>query len=249
MTFILTGVDGSSEAQRIVYKNIAEKSNGEVFIVGITDVDNVARYIIQKKANSESELLSHLPLRLEHKADIPVDSSMKELIITTTGKDVDMRLRDPNGNSYIDFTTPINTKNVKVYEILNPKTGIWKIDSKSNTGHTVTVSALADLKFRYGFARSIPSVIEETSFNPLANKKNIFIVEATKRGHVTQLVAKIEFEDPSKNVQFILEPVVIKRRTKRSVDNLESEFFVSKDFQPPNEPFKIHVNLFVDLFN
>lgn len=231
-----------------MYKRLAESSNGDAFLVSPSEVEKFGD-IIPYALDVRYKPVNYLPPAKVHTGHFAVDRSMNKMVLSVPGRNVNINLRDPHNRTHripssrsrrsATETTQsvqavINTENIKFIEILNPEVGLWTFETESETEHSVTVSAMTDLAILYGFAKTIPNDIEETSFEPLVNEKNILVVQVSNVTLITALkFAKIAFNDSAKNFDIPLKqaPAI-------------KGMFVSDAFKTPIDSFKIFVSSF-----
>lgn len=190
---------------------------------------------MSNKVDHRFTILDHFPATKEQTIDINVDQSLQALMVSVAGENPELKIFKPSKEEYNNYVKSINLDNIKIVEVDKPEPGNWTFNAKTKSLHTLTLSALTELKFNYGFATHKPNHIEDTSFQPLELMKNIFIVEPSNDSLIGNLTAaKFIIDDSMKIVRIPLKLIRQQNESKR--------LFISDEFTPSNDSFKVYVN-------
>ena len=156
-----------------------------------------------------------------------VDDTVKEFKVSVAGGSPSIVVTNPNNEVSKKAKEVLNLDNVKTVHVKNPEPGEWKVDTGSNTTHTVKVSGNSKVTFQFGFSLHSPTSLAETQLRPLYDYSNYFCIEPSDPLALVSL-DEVRFFSATFNLRVPLNPVKA------------SSVFVCP-FEPPRTIFKIEV--------
>ncbi|XP_052900964.1 hemicentin-1-like [Anopheles moucheti] len=190
ITFLLTGFcDGKSTPGYQVMNNIAAASNGQVFDLRKDQIEEVLLAI------RNTMDIDHVPLKAidsavpkQHEIDFNVDSTLREFSVSVAGVKPTIEILDPHHEPYNRARDVLNLENIRVVNVADPSPGKWNIKATSNSSHSVRLSGLSEVQFKFGFSLLEPQDSVSLSHQPVLNKANYLAIEPTE----PQLIKTLE---------------------------------------------------------
>uniref|UniRef100_A0A182R2D1 Cell adhesion molecule n=1 Tax=Anopheles funestus TaxID=62324 RepID=A0A182R2D1_ANOFN len=181
ITFLLTGFcDGKSTPGYQVMNNIAAASNGQVFDLRKDQIEEV---LLAIRSTMD---IDHVPLKAidsalpkQHDIDLNVDSTLREFSVSVAGVKPMIEILDPQHEPYNRTRDVLNLENIRVVNVADPSPGKWNIKATSNSSHSVRLSGLSEVQFRFGFSLLEPQDSVSLSHQPVLNKANYLAIEPT----------------------------------------------------------------------
>lgn len=238
VNFLLTGsCGGETQPDYLVYRKLARISNGQMYSMQKTEINDVFSTIRQSIMSNNTVLLKSVDVELPNvmtTTDLRVDKSVNELSLAITGKNPTMVIRDPSNNIITSGDSLVLT-NLKLTTIKNPRDGIWKIETKANSAHSLKLSALSDLKFEFGFSLNAVDKISETAFQPLAGYKNVLSIFITGPSLIRELLTVEIITVP-------LSPSETPARFSLALQKRNENLYLTNEFDIASKMFKIQLN-------
>uniref|UniRef100_A0A182VQ07 Uncharacterized protein n=1 Tax=Anopheles minimus TaxID=112268 RepID=A0A182VQ07_9DIPT len=189
ITFLLTGFcDGKSTPGYQVMNNIAAASNGQVFDLRKDQIEEVLLAI------RNTMDIDHVPLKAidsalpkQHEIDLNVDSTLREFSVSVAGVKPTIEILDPQHEPYNRTREVLNLENIRVVNVADPSPGKWNIKATSNSSHSVRLSGLSEVQFRFGFSLLEPQDSISLSHQPVLNKVNYLAIEPTDPQRINTL--------------------------------------------------------------
>uniref|UniRef100_A0A182ND64 Ig-like domain-containing protein n=1 Tax=Anopheles dirus TaxID=7168 RepID=A0A182ND64_9DIPT len=181
ITFLLTGFcDGKSSPGYQVMNNIAAASNGQVFDLRKDQIEEV---LLAIRNTMDTD---HVPLKAidsaepkRHEIDLNVDSTLREFSVSVAGVKPTIEILDPHHEPYSKTHDVLNLENIRVVSVPDPSPGKWNIKATSNSSHSVRLSGLSEVQFKFGFSLLEPQDTQTLSHQPVLNKANYLAIEPT----------------------------------------------------------------------
>uniref|UniRef100_A0A182K8B5 Cell adhesion molecule n=1 Tax=Anopheles christyi TaxID=43041 RepID=A0A182K8B5_9DIPT len=181
ITFLLTGFcDGKGTPGYQVMDNIAAASNGQVFDLRKDQIEEV---LLAIRTTMD---VDHVPLKAidspqasQHEIDLNVDSTLREFSVSVAGVKPTIEILDPQSTPYNGTRDVLNLDNIRVVNVADPVPGRWNIKATSNSSHSVRLSGLSEVQFRFGFSLLEPQDTISLSHQPVLNKANYLAIEPT----------------------------------------------------------------------
>lgn len=238
VNFLLTGdCDDATSVGYQIYHKLSRVSNGQVYDMNKNNVLEVLlairgtvshNYAALKSVDVESAGTSN--------TDLNVDKSISELSVSITGENPMLSIRDPT-NLTVHGNDSLTLKNLKLVNIKDPMDGVWKIEARADSSHSLRLNALSDLKFEFGFSLDRVDGKSETSFQPLVGHKNILSV----------FISEPSLVDTLSNTTIILVPSNPSERSVKFTIPLKKQndkIYATHPFEVPRQMFKIQLNGF-----
>uniref|UniRef100_A0A182MNL9 Hemicentin-1 n=1 Tax=Anopheles culicifacies TaxID=139723 RepID=A0A182MNL9_9DIPT len=181
ITFLLTGFcDGKSTPGYQVMNNIAAASNGQVFDLRKDQIEEV---LLAIRSTMD---IDHVPLKAidsalpeQHEIDLNVDSTLREFSVSVAGVKPTIEILDPKLVPYNRTREVLNLENIRVVNVADPSPGKWNIKAASNSSHSVRLSGLSEVQFKFGFTLLEPQDSVSLTHHPVLNKMNYLAIEPT----------------------------------------------------------------------
>lgn len=236
VNFLLTGDCSESTSERYkVYHKISQVSNGQVYQMEKTKIKEVMMSI-RGNLNSNYTVLKFIesssPGLKTVKFD--VDTSLSELKISVAGASSSLILRNPSGTT-VTGSDVLALNNLNFLTVKNPNLGTWTVETNANSEYSVVVSALASLKFDFGFSADNVQNISQTSFQPLSGHKNILTLFMSDSSKVREISHAIIITLPSSSSDTSTE-------TSVPVKKITDSVYATDPFEIPKHMFKIKIN-------
>ncbi|XP_070581752.1 hemicentin-1-like [Ptychodera flava] len=236
VVFVMTGDCGNrSHTGFKVYKQIAATSSGQLFMLNKSDVDEVLNFVrlsIQTRKvylvnlNDESSgSKTHL---------LPVDPALIEIIVSVSGDNPSITLRDPMDNIVTKengLMELLAINNGYIVYLKNPTPGLWSLTVESDSTHTVRVTGLSWLDFAPGYSRERVDTNSLTRHRPIVGIPTHLILNATGLDLPGEFT-KVELVD--------LKGQII-REFSLQVNLSNPSIYIVPKFLPPNEFFFVQV--------
>lgn len=236
VSFLITGscnnTDGHNESMYQVYHKLAAASEGQVFELS-PDIVKEVLISISQALDPKFESLSSVSYDSAGATStkIQVDQGFSTVSVNVAGENATLSVRDEN-NETISSKTSFSSPNIKfmTFEAKNPS---YTIDASAQSGYTIHVGGMSDLKFKFGFSRDIPSDQSGTAVQPLVGFENVL---------------SIFISDP-KLVKCLTRATLIPASTTDSFEDIElklkkikNDFFATNSTSIPTKMFKIGIN-------
>ncbi|XP_035900028.1 hemicentin-1-like [Anopheles stephensi] len=181
ITFLLTGFcDGKASPGYQVMNNIASASNGQVFDLRKDQIEEV---LLAIRSTMD---IDHVPLKAiesalpkHHDIDLNVDSTLREFSVSVAGVKPTIEILDPQHAPYNGTRDVLNLENIRVVNVADPSPGRWNIKAGSNSSHSVLLSGLSEVLFKFGFSLLEPQDTVSLSHQPVLKKTNYLAIEPT----------------------------------------------------------------------
>ncbi|XP_050086783.1 hemicentin-1-like [Anopheles aquasalis] len=179
ITFLLTGFcDGKNTPGYQVMSNIAAASNGQVFDLR---KDQIEQVLLAIRNTMDTD---HVPLKAidsgapkAHDIDLNVDSTLKEFSVSVAGAKPTIEILDPDLEPYNRSREVLSLDNIRVVNVADPAPGKWNIKASSDSSHSVRLSGLSDVQFKFGFSLTEPTSDRVLSPQPVLDEKNYLAVQ------------------------------------------------------------------------
>nr|XP_040222077.2 hemicentin-1-like [Anopheles coluzzii] len=191
ITFLLTGFcDGKGTPGYQVMNSIAAASNGQVFDLRKDQIEEV---LLAIRTTMD---VDHVPLQAidspnarEHAIALNVDSTLREFSVSVAGVKPTIEILDPQQAPYGGTRDVLNLDNVRVVNVADPAPGRWNIKAGSDSSHSVRLSGLSEVQFRFGFALLEPQDTVSLSHQPVLNRANYLAIEPTDAQLISRLAS------------------------------------------------------------
>ncbi|XP_053681415.1 hemicentin-1-like [Anopheles nili] len=242
ITFLLTGFcDGKSSPGYKVMNNIAAASNGQVYDLRKDQIEEVM-LAIRAMLN-----INHVPLKAidapqgkEHEIDLNVDSTLKEFSVSVAGVKPTIEILDPQQEPYGGMRDVLNLENIRVVNVADPSPGKWNIKATANSSHSVLLSGLSEVQFKFGFSLLEPRDTVSLSHQPVLNRANYIAIEPTDP-YLIEDLHSVTITSHNVGVPAVDEAVF--NFTLPLVRVLETgELYRTDPFSAPRQQFKMTVN-------
>lgn len=237
VNFLLTGDCQNPDSNEYrVYHHLSSASNGQVYDMGKSNVKDVLlairhtvnhNYASLKSLDSQTAGLTNTKLN--------VDKTISELSVSLTGRNPSLTIKDPR-NETVKGEEDLSLSNLRLVRIKDPLGGLWNVEARADSSHSVRLGAISDIKFQFGFSVEEPKKISETSYQPLKGVKNIlsiFVDDSSLISNLTDVVITIPKNNFEASTQFKI-PV------KAASDGI----FTTKPFDVPKQMFNVQLNGF-----
>lgn len=236
VNFLLTGDchDKSTPGYQ-VYHKLARASNGQVYDMKKSNVKDVLlairhtvnyKYTALKFLESESAGTTNTKLN--------VDKSISEFSVSMSGRNPKLTITDPR-NETVKNTAELTLENLQMVKIKNPLDGQWNVEAEADSSHSIRLGAISEMKFEFGFSVDEPRKIAETSFQPLAGKKNVLSIFVSNPATIKNLT----------DVTIALIPTISHEKAtefKIPLKKTSDEIYSTRAFDVPRQMFKIQLN-------
>lgn len=236
VNFLLTGdCDDQTSLGYKIYQQVSRVSNGQVYDMNKNNVKDVLVAIRHTVSHNYAALQS---VDFENagtsKTNLNVDKSITKLSVSITGENPTLSIRNPS-NETVHSDDSLTLKNLKLVNIKDPNEGVWRIEAKADSSHSIRLSALSNLKFDFGF--SLVSIVKksETSHQPLVGHRNVLSIFISDPSLVNEL----------SNVTIILvpsNPSEISSKFTIPLKKKSEQHYETKFFDVPRQMFKIQLN-------
>uniref|UniRef100_A0A182T8Y9 VWFA domain-containing protein n=1 Tax=Anopheles maculatus TaxID=74869 RepID=A0A182T8Y9_9DIPT len=181
ITFLLTGFcDGKATPGYQVMNNIAAASNGQVFDLRKDQIEEV---LLAIRSTMD---IDHVPLKAidsalpkQHNIDLNVDSTLREFSVSVAGVKPTIEILDPQHEPYNGTRDVLDLENIRVVNVADPSPGKWNIKAAANSSHSVLLSGLSEVLFKFGFSLLEPQDTVSLSHQPVLKKANYLAIEPT----------------------------------------------------------------------
>lgn len=209
------------------YKDLSEATNGQFFNIKSADTAGVVKDLCVDLDDGASILDVVKSKPGNNSIPVLVDETLKDFKVTVAGGGASIVVTNPNNEVSKKAKEVLDLDNVKTVHVKNPEPGEWKVDTGSNTSHTVKVSGNSKVTFKFGFSLHSPSSLAETQLRPLYDYSNYFCIEPSDPLALVSL-DEVRFFSATFNLRLPLNPVK------------SSSVFICP-FEPPRTIFKIEV--------
>ncbi|KAG5680582.1 hypothetical protein PVAND_010079 [Polypedilum vanderplanki] len=236
VNFLLTGdCDDQTSLGYKIYHQLSRVSNGQVYDMNKNNVKDVLVAIRHTMSHNYAALKS---VDVENagtsKTNLNVDKSITKLSVSITGENPTLSIRNPS-NETVHSDDSLTLKNLKLVNIKDPNEGIWRIEAKADSSHSIRLSALSNLKFEFGFSLNDVEKKTETSHQPLVGHQNILSVFISDPSLVNELSNVTIFLVPSN-------PSEISTKFTIPLNKKSENHYETKPFDIPRQMFKIQLN-------
>lgn len=159
------------------YKDLSEATNGQCFNIQSKDTSGVVKDLGVDLDEGASILDVIKSKPGNNSIPVLVDDTLKDFKVTVAGGGSSIVVTNPNNEVSKKAKEVLDLDNVKTVHVKNPEPGEWKVDTGSNTTHTVKVSGNSRVTFKFGFSLHSPVTLAETQLRPLYDYSNYFCVE------------------------------------------------------------------------
>ncbi|XP_041431830.1 uromodulin isoform X2 [Xenopus laevis] len=144
VVFLITGLCwGLDDPAFLIYRDIASKSSGHVFQIGLSDLNKVFNYLdftLSRPANNTERLLYRY-YNGSHTDNFSISTNYTTLLFITDGPITSIRiigpdLKDSNPKAIVSETWG------SMYQVNNPAKGKWTISVNSSSPHAIQVDGL-----------------------------------------------------------------------------------------------------------
>lgn len=209
------------------YKDLADATNGQFFNIVSGDTSGVVKDLAADLDDGASILDVIKSKPGNNSIPVLVDETLKDFKVTVAGSGGSIVVKNPNNEISKKAKEVLDLDNVKTVHVKNPEPGEWKVDTGSNTTHTVKVSGNSKVTFKFGFSLHSPVSLAETQLRPLYDYSNYFCIEPSDPLALVSL-DEVRFFSATFNLRVPLKPVK------------SSAVFICP-FEPPRTIFKIEV--------
>jgi hemicentin len=184
VVFVMTGDCGNtSHPGYKAYEQIASTSSGQIFLLKKKQVNQVLNFVRVAVQSQKVNLLSVDRERADSITySIPIDTKLAEFTVSLSGSRPKLHLRDPDGrrltrhDGYLEL---LSLKQALIINIKDPRPGIYKLRVTSEGPHTVRVTGLSELDFRYGFSRKNTLEFHFNQNRPMKGIPTYMLLNAT----------------------------------------------------------------------
>lgn len=233
VSFLVTGnnTGDRSDPMEDVYYTIAEATDGQVFQV-TKDTMKEALLKITEALDINFQTLTSINSDDGKQIEVPVavDSSFSSLSVSLSGTNSKLSVKDRN-DIEIKARDISDLPNMK-FMTFDVKDSLYTIEARAESGFSLRVGGISELKFDFGFSIGKVSSQSETSFQPLINHKNNLIIFASNPELVKCLLTATLI---SANSSDLLEIPLIRVKTVKGV------YISETDFHVPSQIFKIKI--------
>ena len=151
VNFILTGNCGLEKnfTDKKVYEKVAILSSGQIVNLNKSEVNEIWDFVeISVNPNRKNIYSVDKFTRGKKTYFVKIDPNINQVVITVTGEDVDVIIRDRLGEMVSlkdeNVDTLLNLNSVVSVLIRNPPPGNWSVTVRSNGRQTLRVEAISD---------------------------------------------------------------------------------------------------------
>lgn len=209
------------------YKDLAEATNGQFFNIKSKDTGGIVKDLAVDLDDGASILDVIKSKPGNNSVPVLVDDTLKDFKVSVAGGGPSIVVRNPNNEISKKAREVLDLDNVKTVHVKSPEAGEWKVDTGSNTTHTIKVSGNSKITFKFGFSLHSPTSLAETQLRPLYDYSNYFCIEPSDPLALVSL-DEVRFFSATFNLRLPLNPVK------------SSSVFICP-FEPPRTIFKIEV--------
>ncbi|CAF2244305.1 unnamed protein product [Rotaria magnacalcarata] len=195
VVFVMTGDCGDQDhiGYQIFHK-IAATSSGQVFTLHKQQVSEILNFVQHSIQTRKVNLLVVDKIqRNKQTYTLVVDSKLLEFTVSVSGANPQVALIDPSNktlNQHVWFTRTLRLKEVYILNIKHPTIGEWKIQVISSSAHSIRITGLSRLTFRYGFSANVITDLARTRRQPI-------------QGCLTYITIEINSPDSIRNAEQI----------------------------------------------
>jgi hypothetical protein len=172
--FITEGCEPPTNGEYDIYRRLAQLSGGQSYYLTSSDISKVMQ-ATRKILDINRDLVYVEDFNYNKRETYVVSENTTDITVALTGLEARVSFTDPDKKP-VKVNPQLDLKNVKIYQINNPKSGSWVIDTKvKNTGR-LQVTQVSPLNFEFGFSVSPPKTIKETFVRPLKDIPNHLVV-------------------------------------------------------------------------
>jgi hypothetical protein len=164
------GCSASNHPGFAAFAKLAQISNGNVFKVEHNEISVVMK-AIKDLLNINRTSIYSKDFHGTDNIKLTIDSGMKEFVITVGGSNLNVRLTDPNKNTFVGDKI-LETATASIIKVDNPIAGSWIITAQADGAGSVRVSAISPVGFQFGFSTAEPDDIQQTYVQPLKGNIN-----------------------------------------------------------------------------
>jgi len=228
--FLLTGDCGKPNSpENLVYGEIARNTDGQVFNMKNTEIKDVLvelSFMLDTKFEALKSFDFETPG--ESFVRVNVDSSFEKLLVSATGKNVELRiLNSKNQTAAVSMSVSLSNIKIATLEVTDSE---YLIDVSSESKYSIRVGGISNMSFDFGFSYRPAMHPNETQKLPIAGRKNILTV----------------FVDSNLNLEYLQHVTLVSASdNSRSIEIPLSEFdtgvYATAFFNVPEEMFKIKI--------
>ena len=152
-----------------MFERLASASNGQVYNLNTQNIKDVLEDI-KDSLDKRRVTLQYLdvPDSKSNSIGVAVDANLKEFSVSVAGHKPNITVFDPKNQTYENAKETLSLENLKVVNVVDPEPGEWQVRAEAASAHSVRLTALSDVVFRFGFSLKAPRRIEETIYSPLS---------------------------------------------------------------------------------
>ncbi|CAF0756370.1 unnamed protein product [Rotaria sp. Silwood1] len=239
VVFVMTGDCGDQEhiGYQIFHK-IAATSSGQVFTLHKQQVSEILNFVQHSIQTRKVNLLVIDKIKRNKQTyTLAVDSKLLEFTISVSGANPQVTLIDPSKktlNQRAWFTRLLRLKEVYILNVKHPMIGEWKIQVISSSAHSIRITGLSRLTFRYGFSSNLITDLTRTRRQPIQGTLTYLTIEINSQDNVRN-AEQIELIDLFGNV------LVSEKLQSNVVDS--TLYSTLKKFEPPVKTFFFYIRL------
>jgi hypothetical protein len=176
INFIITEgcSDDPTEPGFEVYQKIADASEGQLFRLSKDGVKEIL-LALTKTLEPDYVTLASISFDKAGESDTPiaVDSTFSELSVSLSGDDSSLSIRD-DADEEVETRPGFTSKNAKFlsFSVSKPK---YRILAKAGSAYSIRVGGKSDLQIDFGFSRSKPNSLKDTTYQPLPGRNVLSI--------------------------------------------------------------------------
>ncbi|XP_045505024.1 hemicentin-1-like [Colias croceus] len=233
VTFLLTGDCKCRSCEHYkVYNKLANATGGQVFNVEKNEIKNIIDYIIDsikttKCLVSQRHFFSEDQRKFELR--FLVDNKLNEITLSLTGDKPQLKVFFSNGTEVMTsvLVTLSETLILKMVNVVSEEY-IAKVEVNGKEAD-LSINAACNFAFQYGFSQIPANSMDKTVYRPTSGGKEYLSIQITKQDDEVELHTA-QIRDVSGNIIMNLK-----------LSSLSEKFYVTDEFMPPNQPFKIAV--------
>lgn len=214
-----------------VLEKIARVSDGQLFNMDSSMIKDVL-VAISFALDSDFETLKSLDFEEggNSLSTLEVDESFTELMLSLSGVNVGLVLRDSSGETIASRPGSFVSPNIKIMNFEVSDT-IYTIEASSSSAYSIRVGGISGLKFSFGFSTVATTDPDKTQVQPISGRKNILTIFTSNPSLVkcltrTTLIAALETSTEI--------AIPLKR--------ISGDAFATELFDIPEEAFKIKIS-------
>lgn len=225
---------GFESEGRLVYEKIATFSGGIVFDMIRSDVDNVL-LAISGQLERDYVPIDAVELVKDMEAITPlkIDSSFSSVTISINGRRSMVKVTLEDGTA-VGVKTVYTTETLRIVKFLTTG-GSYKIITNAESDYSMRIGGASDLKFNFGFSLSLPSSIEESSIEPVWDRKNFLSIFVSNPAFIKCLF-KVTISPLPSTHEALFEEFEL------DITRKEGYIFSTEKFTMPRGGFKIRVS-------